>query len=290
MKISVLMSVFSEPKEWLVESIESILNQTYKNIELVVVLDNPANEMAKELILDYARMDSRLVLSVNEKNLGLSKSLNYAFSVSSGDIIARMDADDVSVDSRIAEQLDFIVKNKCDFIASNIEFFGGGQGCLFSKKEADNLNEVIRYRDIMPHPTWMMKRSVFQCLGGYRDIGPAQDYEFICRAVKSKVKIAVLNKVHLYYRLSSTNISTQKRIYQLYNYILIERAMRKGVDYYSSENYFYKIIFVVVNGFGGFLDSAPCLRSSKFIIGLYRKYNLLSILVFLRQRNILRIF
>ena len=103
--ISVIMSTYKEDEELLRESIESILNQTYKDIEFIIILDYPDNEIHQKVICEYASKDKRVHFYINQKNLGLTKSLNRGISLCTGDYIARMDADDISLSDRLEKQL-----------------------------------------------------------------------------------------------------------------------------------------------------------------------------------------
>lgn len=92
---------YNEKQDWLTESINSILNQTYLNLEFIIVLDNPENIELKNILNEYKLKDSRVKLLINEVNKGLVFSLNRALKECSGDYIARMDADDISHLDRI---------------------------------------------------------------------------------------------------------------------------------------------------------------------------------------------
>ena len=112
------MSVYNEKEIWLREAIESILNQTHRNIEFIITVDNPSNEMLYKHILSYN--DSRIKIIRNDTNKGLIYSLNNALKTASGEYIARMDADDISDIYRLEKQLLEIKKEKLDMITSNI--------------------------------------------------------------------------------------------------------------------------------------------------------------------------
>lgn len=104
-KISVIMSTFNEKLEWVKEAIDSIINQTYRNIEFIIIVDNPNNIELKNMLEQYCIEDDRIKIIVNEFNIGLVKSLNKALKICSGEFIARMDADDISVKYRLEKQL-----------------------------------------------------------------------------------------------------------------------------------------------------------------------------------------
>ena len=79
-KVSVIMSTYKEPIEWIQESVDSILNQTYKNLEFIIIVDNPEYVELVSLLNDYADSDDRISVVVNNNNIGLVKSLNKALS------------------------------------------------------------------------------------------------------------------------------------------------------------------------------------------------------------------
>src|SRR5690606_6954943 len=106
MKVSFLMSVYSEPLDWVKNAIHSVLDQTYENIELIVVLDKPERLDLISMIESIAILDSRIIFLKNSKNIGLAKSLNVAFEQSVGVFIARLDADDLCLERRISKQIE----------------------------------------------------------------------------------------------------------------------------------------------------------------------------------------
>src|SRR4030042_6096810 len=119
-KISVIMSVYNglplgpQPKTktassaYLKEAVESILNQTYRNFEFIIV-----DDASRDKSWDYLKSlkDRRIKLIRNKKNLGLAASLNIALRQAQGDYVARMDADDISLPNRFEEQIYFLQKN-----------------------------------------------------------------------------------------------------------------------------------------------------------------------------------
>ena len=93
-KIAVIMTAYNEEKEWVCECMDSVLGQTYDNLHLYVLLDNPDNDVLKDLLKSYEEKDSRVSFFVNEKNLGLVRSLNKLLDIVTEKYIARMDAED----------------------------------------------------------------------------------------------------------------------------------------------------------------------------------------------------
>jgi len=103
--ISVLMPVYKEPENYLKQSIESVLNQTYVDFEFIIILDNPENQKLEDLILEYRNKDSRIIFHKNNKNLGIAKTLNKGLQIAKGKYIARLDADDIAYPERLEKQL-----------------------------------------------------------------------------------------------------------------------------------------------------------------------------------------
>src|SRR5699024_8677554 len=86
-KISVIMSVYNEKERELKAAIDSILGQTYQNLEFIIILDNPLNKELQIVIEDYVQKDSRIRFFINEQNMGLVRSLNKALKYATGGFI-----------------------------------------------------------------------------------------------------------------------------------------------------------------------------------------------------------
>lgn len=207
--VSVIMSVYKESPDVLDQAIQSIVNQTYSNIEFIIVLDNPENRAALTLINSYKEA-YRIVLVENETNIGLVNSLNRALGYCSGEYIARMDADDVSTLNRIELEMDLIKREGFDMVGTSIEIFtdiekaGEIRKCPVSNK---GVRRYIICDNCVKHPTWLVNRIVYKKLGGYRDIPTCEDYDFIVRAAMSGYKIGNCPEVGLRYRHNQSSIS-----------------------------------------------------------------------------------
>ena len=98
----------------LLKSIDSIINQTYQNIEFIIVSDNPENKNIKMAV--QAANDQRIKFIENKENIGLVQSLNRAISKATGKFIARMDADDISRKNRLKDELQYMQQNNLDIV------------------------------------------------------------------------------------------------------------------------------------------------------------------------------
>ncbi|WP_455387248.1 glycosyltransferase [Lactiplantibacillus pentosus] len=101
MEISVVMSVYNERPEQVQQAISSILRQTYLPTEFIIVLDDPNQSDLKALLQDYDHQTDIIKLVLNRENIGLAASLNKAIELASNELIARMDADDISEPRRL---------------------------------------------------------------------------------------------------------------------------------------------------------------------------------------------
>jgi glycosyltransferase involved in cell wall biosynthesis len=214
--ISVIMSIYNEPKEWLETSIESILNQTYSNIEFIIINDNPKSDLNKTILNDYAANDKRIVVISNKDNIGLTKSLNKGLKLSSGEFIARMDADDISLDYRLKIQLDALIDNDdIGVCGSSIKLFGLNSSTINNINRYPTGKEKIRteflFSNPICHPAVMFKKKLFIENGIFfydEGVKRAQDFDLWHRAL-SFTNFKNINKVLLKYRVSLTQISAK---------------------------------------------------------------------------------
>ena len=108
-KVSVLTPLYNTNPSFLKEMIESILNQTFKDFEFLLLNDSPENKELKKIVESYN--DRRIIYLENEKNLGISKSRNKLLELAKGEYIAIFDHDDISLPERLEKQADFLDKN-----------------------------------------------------------------------------------------------------------------------------------------------------------------------------------
>ena len=146
-KVSVIMSVYNSDK-FLSESIESILNQTFRDFEFIIINDC-STDKSLDIIKKYSKNDNRIVLIENENNIGLTKSLNKGVKIAKGNYIARIDADDTALNNRFEVQYNFLEKNK------NIFLVGGGT------YEIDYKGKIIR-RFLRITNSYLLKKDLLK--------------------------------------------------------------------------------------------------------------------------------
>jgi glycosyltransferase involved in cell wall biosynthesis len=209
--VSVIMSCYREPLDWLSECIDSVLAQTMADFEFVIIIDDPVNLALIEKVRSYDEQDMRIKLLINEVNVGLAVSLNRGISESSAEIIARMDADDIAEENRLQTQLDFLEVNpKISLVGSAIKLIDE-QGSVIGRKsyysDETLLKKIIPYSSVTCHPTWMFRKSLHTKIGGYRDLFTAQDYDFLYRVLDAGEKISNIQSCLLRYRVHQQSIT-----------------------------------------------------------------------------------
>ena len=172
---SVLMSLYDKEKpEYLDASLESIVNQTVKPNEVVLVYDGPITDELRAVVSRYMDMHSGLFnVLENPVNKGLGPSLADGVLLCSYELIARMDTDDISRSDRFEKQLTVFMNNPdIDICGSHILEFEGDKENIVAKREVPLKNEdIIKYqkkRDGFNHVSVMFKKSSVLAAGNYK--------------------------------------------------------------------------------------------------------------------------
>lgn len=179
--VSVVMAVYEPEARYLREAVESVLAQTFGDLELIVVED-PSSVSAAEILGDID--DPRLSIHRNEKKLGLAESLNAGIARARAPLIARHDADDVCVPERLARQVAFLNAHpEVDVYGSRITVIDA-EGRPFARRllplTHDDIAAAMRRYNCISHPSVLMRKSAVERAGGYAG-QPAEDYDLWCR-------------------------------------------------------------------------------------------------------------
>ncbi len=219
-KITVLMSIYNGEKN-LYRSIDSILNQTFTDFEFLII-DDGSTDRTLEILQNYN--DPRIKVIANEKNIGLTKSLNKGIKIAKGKYIARQDSGDISCSERLAKQYYFLENNKeYGLVGSWTEVIDGNNNHIqYWKQESEPelIFYILSFRNCLTHTSVMFDREFVGEIGGYNEkYERSQDYE-------------------LWYR-----ISRKKKIYVIQEYLVKWRMVGEGVsikckseqDYYAKK-------------------------------------------------------
>lgn len=265
--ISVIMSVYNG-ETYLEEAIESIINQTFKNWELIVINDCSTDCTAK-ILEDFSLQDERIKVYTNEVNLKLPASLNKAISLSSGKYIARMDADDICLPERFEKQYNFMEKNddvalsSCRFMTvKNGVYMSGGAG---GRCDNQALRAMLLVANPILHPGVIAKSEVMKKLNYDTTLTCTEDLELWTRMVMERQKIAILPECLLIYRLHDKQITSTTLERQHTEVIKIQNkyygALLQKMDEKMQEFYISGIYFTETADIDKFLEYAKWLKS-----------------------------
>ncbi|MEC2159784.1 glycosyltransferase [Virgibacillus halodenitrificans] len=216
-KISVIMGVYNGEK-YLHDAVLSILNQTFKDFELIIC-DDGSSDKSLEIINDFRKQDKRVVLLRNQRNIGLASSLNKCIEVAKGKYIARMDCDDLSLEDRFEKQVVFLENNPdIDIVGGQVNLFDG-DGIYGVRKLEHSYNKInVFKRTFFIHPTVMMRREILISVGGYT-VAPytyrTEDYDLWCKLCEKGYKGYILNEILLNYREDKNAYSKKKFKYRI---------------------------------------------------------------------------
>ena len=204
--VSVIMPVFNRRQD-LVVAIESILDQTVQDFELIIV-DDGSTDGSTRVTEEYAKRDRRIILRPHPHNLGLVTALNNALKYARGKYIARMDQDDLSVPNRFQRQVEYMnAHSDVDICGAWMEIIGEPSGTGWRYPEDhDAIYARMFFTSAMAHPTVMMKSEALRAHSLWYDVRAphAEDYDLWSRALPI-VRFANIPEFLLRYRLHATN-------------------------------------------------------------------------------------
>ncbi len=240
--VSVVMPVFNGER-FIAKAIESILNQTLKNFEFIIVND-ASTDKSLEIISKYKKKDQRIRLIDNKRNIHMSLSLNLGINQAKSDLIARMDQDDIAFPNRLKIEHTFMKSHpKVAIVGSDIvtiDQFDQVTGKRTYQTKSDSLKKTMLRYSPFAHPTVMMRKKVFEQMGGFDpEMVPCEDTEFWFR-LGSKHEFASIPNFLLKYRVAVNSLShTNIRNIELKGFKIKLNAIRK----YGYKPNLYDIVY-----------------------------------------------
>jgi len=222
-------------EKYISEAIESILNQTFKDFEFIIINDG-STDSTPNIIDKYARLDKRIIVLNNEKNLNIAESRNRGVEIAKGKYIATMDSDDRALPDRLKNQLEFLESNKDIAISiGNINIMDGKGVFQYTRNypvaDKDIRSKVYRFNPF-PNPTIMCRREVYEKNGKYNNAYvPIDDFDFWLRA-GTQFKFGNCGKIVLDYRVASKSASHGKiRLTEKITFKLRWKAFKLGYKF-----------------------------------------------------------
>ncbi len=264
---SVLMSVYKNDKpEWLTLAIESMLQQTIRCNQFVIVLDGPISKELHGVIDYYCKKDPDLFEVIPlSNNVGLGRALDVGLEKCRNELVARMDADDISLPQRCEKLLQLFNDNQnLSLAGTNIdEFYNDPQKIVSSRivpSDYDAIKKFMRRRSAFNHPTVMFKKSeVIRC-GGYGSLRRKQDYDLFSRMINMNCYALNIPESLLLFRSSEDNFKRRKSKEYVRSYIKVQK-----LNYHRKYCFFLDLAVVVV---GQTLLRIMPIKIIKFLSGM----------------------
>jgi len=237
-KISVVMSAYNSEK-YLAEAMESILNQTFKDFEFIIINDG-SSDKTLQIIRDYAKKDKRIKLINNSKNIGQTPSRNKALKIAKGRYIAIMDSDDISLPNRFEIQYDYLEKNSDIFLVGSRIMSIDEKGVTRTRSntltDIKDIKSCLIQKNCIAHPSIMFRNEYKNF---YREkFRYSEDYDFYLNLLSRNKKLINLKNKLLKYRRSNNSIGIYRASIE---YLFAEKAkefynqrLKSGKDKYDN--------------------------------------------------------
>lgn len=226
--ISVVLPVYNG-EEYLAEAIDSILEQTFSNFELIII-DDGSTDSSLAILKRYQKLDGRIRLIARE-NRNLATTLNDTIDLARGEWVARMDQDDIALPHRIERQLQWLEQTGADICGSWVKLFGTADKHILKHPQTDQAIKMeLLFGTPFAHPSVMMRTALAKTLRYDKVWEKAEDYDLWERAVHAGWQMTNVQEVLLLYRQHTTQITTHT---SSQNHILSQKIRRRYWQFVS---------------------------------------------------------
>jgi hypothetical protein len=218
-KFTVLLPVYKNVNFFLfLRAFNSIINQSLKPNELIVLVDGPIDKEIKK----FLRIQKTIKIFYSKKNIGLGKILKIGVNISRYNIIARADADDYSLPNRFKMQINFLKKNpKTDILSSHVEevFKDNIYGIRKLPIQHKKIVKMMKFRNPINHSSAIFKKETIIKCGNYLDLKNFEDYFLWVRALKFGAKFSNINKILVKMTVDDNFYIRRKGIFYYMHYL-----------------------------------------------------------------------
>lgn len=233
-KISVLMSAYN-CAPYIDEAVSSVSEQTYPDFEFLIIDDASTDDTWPKL-QQHAQEDRRIRLFRNDRNLGIARSLNRLIPESTGEYIARMDADDIALPERFAKQVAVLDSGKADLCGGWMTVFGAAPEVIWSTPGNDvEIKTGLLFGQMFSHPTVMLRRELMERHKYDPSTVPAEDYDLWVRMAPNAIMYNI-PELLIRYRTHPAQISTRARKKQWESAASIASKHLKSIGLSFTEN------------------------------------------------------
>ena len=210
--VSVIIPTFNTPYEYLIQSINSIADQSYKNIEIIIIDDLSTEYNDFEFVKkQIKRCNILFIKNVFEK--GVYGALNTGIVNAKGTIIARMDADDIACSDRIEKQVDFLNKNPfCSVVSGYVKCFGSSRKTYKTPLSNTAIKASLLFHDTIVHPSVCFRKKIYDNLGLLYPNSLIEDYELWTNIACFKDEhFGTIGNVVLKYRIHKNQVTKTRK-------------------------------------------------------------------------------
>ncbi len=241
MLVTTIMPVYNG-ECYISQALTSVLEQTYTNQEILVIND-ASTDSTRQILDNFCMRDSRIRVIENTLRLRVVKSLNIGLKHAEGDLIARIDADDIWMPEKLELQVKMFKEDMDLHLLGTAKYIIDDSGSLISQKNYfpyysdKDIKQNIHKANLFTHSSVMFRRSMVEKFGFYdEDFLNSEDYEYWLR-VTNKVKVGIINKSLVKYRLHSKSVTSLRIQEQMYYAI---KARFRYAKYYGIKGFFSK--------------------------------------------------
>lgn len=248
--VSIITPTYQREKDILDRSLKSIINQSYRNIEIIIVDDNPEDSVYRHEISKYINTikDERILYIKNKNNLGGALSRNVGIKNAHGDYITFLDDDDIYLKDKIKNQLSCMIRENLDLTFTNLKIVNEDNKIVDQRSfdfienfENDRLMRYHLTRNLTGTPTFMFKTEALKKIGGFDDVKMGHEFYLMYKAIDNGLKIRhiPISDVRAYRTKSKSisngdnKISGENEIYKFKksNYDKLTKEEQKFVEF-----------------------------------------------------------
>lgn len=240
--VSVVMPAYNCEK-YIVEAVESVLKQTYSNLELIII-DDGSKDSTLEILNNYVKKDSRVKVFQNEKNSGVSATRNRGISIAKGNWIAFLDSDDIWGEDKLQKQMDCAEKYNAQFVFTGVSYIdeeGNSYNGVFQVPDQISYKKLLR-QNVITCSSVLVQKKYFENIKMEKD-EMHEDYAVWLRILRLGITAYGISAPLLTYRISRNSksgnkIKTVKMTYKVFRFIGINPV---GATYFMISHIFASV-------------------------------------------------
>ena len=237
--VSVIIPYYKK-KKYIEQSINSVINQKYRNFELIIIYDDENKEDLR-FLKKIIKKDKRIKLYINRKNLGVGRSRNKGIKLSKGKLIAFLDSDDLWVRNKLQKQIFFMKKNSIDISHTSYHIINSKNKIIGSRKAKDMSHELLLQSCDIGLSTVILNKKLITNKIKFPEIKTKEDYVLWLKITLNNNKIFALNKNLTKWRKLENSLSSSKlqKFYDGY------QVYRKYLNYGLAKSLFYLFLLSI---------------------------------------------